>query len=63
MRTSDTVSLVVCAILVVIWVALGVATVSDKAWKKDAVQRGFAEYSQTTGNWQWKESKTSKAGE
>lgn len=24
------------------------------AWKADMVKRGFAEYSQTTGEWQWK---------
>lgn len=25
------------------------------AWKADMVKRGFAEYSQTTGEWQWKD--------
>lgn len=26
----------------------------DGSWKTDMVKRGYAEYSQTTGEWQWK---------
>lgn len=26
------------------------------AWKTEMVKRGFAEYSRTTGEWQWKKS-------
>ena len=27
---------------------------STSCWKEDAIDRGFAEYNQTTGQWQWK---------
>jgi hypothetical protein len=30
--------------------------VVNGTWKIEAVKRGFAEYSRTTGEWQWKES-------
>ncbi len=30
---------------------------SPKDFKKEAIKKGFAEYSQTTGKWQWKELK------
>jgi hypothetical protein len=34
----------------------------DDSWKTDMVKRGYAEYSQTTGEWQWK-ADTDKAAE
>lgn len=27
----------------------------NEEWRQDLVKRGHAEYSQTTGEWQWKE--------
>jgi hypothetical protein len=40
---------------VLVWVITG--TEVDKKWQAETVKRGFAEYNQTNGNWQWKESK------
>lgn len=36
------------------------ATTKDEKWKKLTVEKGYAEYNQTTGIWQWKESKENK---
>lgn len=30
--------------------------------REEALKRGFAEYSQQTGEWQWKEAKTAEEG-
>ena len=31
-----------------------------EAWHDEAIKRGFAEYNQTTGAWQWKQLTTEK---
>lgn len=36
-------------------IILGVNAAGFK-YKSDAVKRGFAQYNQTTGSWEWKES-------
>jgi len=36
---------------------LCVCTKSPKEFKAEAVKQGFAEYNQSTGDWQWKEAK------
>lgn len=34
--------------------SVGTYRATDDSWKTDMVKRGYAEYSQTTGEWQWK---------
>jgi hypothetical protein len=36
-------------------VGVVVCIACNEDWRTDMVRRGFAEYSQTTGEWQWKE--------
>lgn len=40
---------------------IGVSVGTD-ATRQEALRRGFAEYSQQTGEWQWKEAKTAEEG-
>ena len=47
--------------LVIMFVA-GIS-IGANTMRQEALRRGFAEYSQQTGAWQWKEAKTKKAGE
>lgn len=48
-------------IAVVIMVVIGVS-IGTNAMRQEALRRGFAEYSQQTGEWQWKEAKTAEEG-
>jgi hypothetical protein len=34
--------------------SVGTYSSLEGSWKTDMVKRGYAEYSQTTGEWQWK---------
>lgn len=44
---------VFCGLVLGVLIAIGV----HDSWRTDSVKRGHAEYSQTTGKWQWKEVK------
>lgn len=48
------------AITVVITV-LFTAHFADEHWKTQLVEKGHAEYNQTTGKWQWKECRHDQA--
>ncbi len=56
-------------VLTVIIVALPMGVVSscntrqaiNDAWRKDMIERGYAEYNSTTGEWQWKENSSGKS--
>lgn len=51
-----TVAIVLVACLVFGFIGLVVAEdVTRKNWQAECVKRGFAEYNQKTGEWQWKE--------
>jgi len=60
---------VVCAVErtknagVIIKTALIISGATNDAWKRDAVDRGHAEYDAKTGEWQWKECSTLPAKE
>lgn len=45
-------------VLLVIFMMLGAAglgaSCSDSDWKRESIEKGFAEYNQVTGEWQWK---------
>lgn len=47
----------VLVVAAVVCVIVG-AALANTAWKADSVRRGFAEYSNTTGEWQWKDSRS-----
>jgi len=47
-------------IAIIFVIGLGVGT---NAMRKEVLKRGFAEYNQQTGEWQWKDITAEKAGE
>ena len=60
MRMADAIAMEVITIAIAVWLMCGVYTQVSKSWQKDAIEKGFAEYNQTTGVWQWKENKGGK---
>ena len=46
-----------CFVVGLFMFVLGI-NVSANAMRHEALKRGFAEYSQQTGEWQWREAKT-----
>lgn len=61
MRDNFGVFFLGCAVGVVVGVLFFVPC-ADSMWRTEAVKRGYAEYSQTTGEWQWK-TQAEKGGE
>ena len=45
--------LAVAIMVFLVGVAFG-ALINNSSWKDDSVKQGFAEYNNTTGDWQWK---------
>lgn len=59
MSSKDNVSIVFSSFTlgVVLGLLLGLSIafyLSDVTWKGMAVERGYAQYNQTTGDWEWK---------
>lgn len=48
--------IVVCVLFGVIFLAVVISDIVNTTWRHELIKRGHAEYSQTTGKWQWKES-------
>lgn len=44
---------ILCVIALVIGVIWGDGR-TEARWQKEVIEKGFAEYNQTTGEWQWK---------
>ena len=54
-----TITLLLIVVLLILGMAIG-NMFTDVAWEKEAIKKGYAEYNQTTGAWQWKEIKSEK---
>jgi hypothetical protein len=52
-KTND---LIISTIVGIITGVLLAYCFTEDHWEKEMVNRGFAEYNQTNGQWQWKES-------
>ncbi len=48
---------ILCALLLFGWGIINGVEVGRKAMQTEAIEKGYAEYNATTGNWQWKESR------
>lgn len=45
---------VLCVLIFALGVLVGAGIVSE-TFKRESIERGYAEYNSTNGNWQWKE--------
>ena len=55
MKKGDVILEVIGALIMVASLVFGFAFTYVRGFKSQAVERGYAEYNQTTGAWQWKE--------
>jgi hypothetical protein len=54
---------IVAGVLFLVFIFVAGISVGANAMRQEVLKRGFAEYNQQTGAWQWKDTDTEKAGE
>ena len=61
-REGCVIGIAACLVFIACIFVIGL-NVGTGAMQNEAIRRGFAEYSQQTGAWQWRDTKAEKASE